>query len=461
MTNEDQRERLRWKLKPFPELVRLAWPIAVEMLSYSVMTLVDTVFASRLGATALGAVGFGGVTTFTMFCFGIGLVRGAKVLISQAVGAGRKDRILANVGGALILALAIGGVVAVAGQFVVLLLPRFADASASVRAAQPYVAIRVASAPIVLLAFAVREVRFALGDSRSPMRAALVANAVHVPLNATLIFTAGLGVTGAAISTVVAQTFEALWLLGIQRRDGLGFREATRRDLTDLWNTGLPLGLEALFNVGSFSVLVTLVARISDTDLAAHQVANQVNLFGLLPMFAVGEAAGVLAGQAVGAGEDGLVRRVARIAIATGSAYGIICSATYVCLGPLIAGSLTHDPKVVAIAVRLLGIAAVWQTFGVLYCVSASVLRGAGDVRFATIAMVAIAWVMTPPFAVLFGIHLGLGAFGGWLALLGEWVVGGTVLFLRVERGGWRKAAERSRARLAPPGILFPEPAKA
>lgn len=461
MTTEDQRERLRWKLKPFPELARLAWPIAVEMLSYSIMTLVDTAFASRLGATALGAVGFGGVVSFTLFCFGIGLVRGAKVLIAQAVGAGRQDRIAASVGAVLILAVAVGGFVAIAGQVVAALLPRFADASASVRVAQRYVAIRVASAPIVLLAFAVREVRFALGDSRSPMKAALVANAVHVPLNAALIFAAGLGVTGAAISTVVAQTFEGLWLLVVQRRDGLGLREATRRDVADVWNTGLPMGLEALFNVGSFSVLVTLVARVSDTDLAAHQVANQINLFGLLPMFAVGEAAGVLAGQAVGANEDGLVRRVARIAIVTGSAYGLLCSAAYVCLGPFIVGALTSDPKVVAIAVRLLGIAAVWQTFGVLYCVSASVLRGAGDVRFATIAMVAIAWVMTPPFAVLFGIHFGLGAFGGWLALLGEWIVGGTVLFLRVERGGWLQAAERSRARLVAPGILVPEAARA
>jgi MATE family multidrug resistance protein len=444
-------------------LVRLAWPIAVSMLSYSVMTLVDTLFAGRLGATALGAVGFGGVVTFTMLCFGIGLLRAAKVLIAQAVGAGRRDRIAAFVGAALLLALSVGGAIALAGQLIALMLPRLVDGSAAVRLAQRYVTIRLLGSPLILMAFAIREVRCALGDSKSPMRTALIANAAHVPLNGTLIFTAGLGVTGAALSTVIAQGFEAAMLLWIQRRDGLGLRAFGRRDIVDLWNTGLPMGLEMLFNVGSFSVLVTLVARVSDTDLAAHQVAHQATMFAILPMVAVGEAAGVLAGQAVGANEDGLVRRVARIAVLTGCAYGTLCSVGYVFFGSWIAGTLTHDPQVSAIAVRLLWVAASWQCFGALYAVAASVLRGTGDVRFATIAMVTIAWVVTPPFAILLGIHVGLGAFGGWLALLGEWIVGGVVLYLRVERRGWLPAAARSRERLAslPGEVFIAEPAKA
>ena len=39
---------LPWRHRPFPELMRLAWPIGVSMISYSVMTLVDTLFVGRL-----------------------------------------------------------------------------------------------------------------------------------------------------------------------------------------------------------------------------------------------------------------------------------------------------------------------------------------------------------------------------------------------------------------------------
>ena len=449
MTTLEQREELRWKLKPFPELVRLAWPIAVSMLSYSVMTLVDTLFAGRLGATSLGAVGFGGIVTFTLLCFAIGLLQGAKVLVAQAVGAGRRDKIAGHIGSALVAALSLGALVAIVGQLVALALPALASGSASVRLAQRYVSIRVLGAPVILVAFAIREIRCALGDSRSPMRTALIANALHIPLNATLIFGAGLGVRGAAISTVLAQTLEATLLIVVQRSDGLGLRAFTRRDVEDLWQTGWPLGLERLFNVGAFSALVTLLARVGDADLAAHQIAHQLNLFALLPMIAIAEASAVLTGQAVGANEDQLVLRIAKVATKAGAAYGALCALVYVTLGPAIAGALTSDPGVRRIAVHLLWIAAAWQAFDAAYLVAAAVLRGAGDVRFATLSMVTIAWVVAPPLAVLLAQSLGLGAVGGWLALLAEWAAGAVVLWARVLRRGWHGAAIRSRARLA------------
>jgi MATE family multidrug resistance protein len=449
MSNERQREELRWRQKPFPELVRLAWPIAVSMLSYSVMTLVDTLFAGRLGATALGAVGFGGIVTFTLLCFGIGLLQGAKVLVAQAVGAGRRDKLLGHIGSALAAAVCLGVIVGILGQLVSLGLPLVADGSRSVHLAQRYVSIRVLSAPAILVAFAVREVRCALGDSRTPMRTALIANGLHIPLNAALIFWAGLGVHGAALSTVIAQTFEAILLLSIQRKEGLGLAAWTRRDLSDLWQTGWPLGCERLFNVGSFTLLVTLLARVSDTDLAAHQIANQLNLFALLPMIAFAEASAVLTGQAVGANEDGLVLRVAKVAIWTSSAYGVLCAAVYLTVGPALAGMLTGDVEVRSVATRLLVIAAAWQGLNAVYLVSGAVLRGTGDVRFATLAMVFIAWLVTPPLAILLAVNLGLGAVGGWLALLAEWATGALVLSSRVWRRGWQQAAIRSRERLA------------
>ncbi|HEX4477573.1 MAG TPA: MATE family efflux transporter [Polyangiaceae bacterium] len=449
MITENQRDQLRWRRKPLPELVRLAWPIMVSMLSYSVMTLVDTLFAGRLGAVALGAVGFGGVITFTLICFAVGVLQGSKVLVAQAVGASRHDRIPGYIGAAVVLAVGFGAFIALAGQLVALGLPALADDSAAVRVAQRYVAIRLLGTPMVLVAFAVREIRCALGDSRSPMRTALIANGFHIPLNATLIFGLHLGVTGAAISTVIAQSLEAALLVLVQRKDGLGLAAWTRRDVADLWHTGTPLGLERLFNVGSFSALVTLIARVGDRDLAAHQIANQVNLFAVLPMLAIAEASSVLAGQAVGANEDALVRRVARLGLVAALIFGALCAAVYVLVGTLIAGELTSDHDVQALAARLLRIAAGFQPFVALYVVGAATLRGAGDVRYATIAMATIAWVVTPPLAALLCFHFHLGAAGGWIALVCEWAVGGIVLYTRLERGRWLPHAKRARERLA------------
>ena len=62
-------------------LLRLSWPIAVSMLSYSLMTAVDTLFVGRSGAVAIAAVGLGGMVSFTILTFAMGLLRGGKVIL--------------------------------------------------------------------------------------------------------------------------------------------------------------------------------------------------------------------------------------------------------------------------------------------------------------------------------------------------------------------------------------------
>ena len=105
-----------WIENPTAELVRLAWPIAVSMLSFGTMTLVDTLFVGRIGPAALAGVGLGGTLAFALVCFSLGLLRGTKVLVSQAVGAGRHDRLSSILGAGLLLAALLGGLTLVVGQ---------------------------------------------------------------------------------------------------------------------------------------------------------------------------------------------------------------------------------------------------------------------------------------------------------------------------------------------------------
>ena len=79
---------LSWSERPGRALLRLAWPITVSMVSFSTMTLASTAFVAQIGSDELAGVGLAGVVGFTLVCFGIGLLRGAKTLVSQAVGAG-------------------------------------------------------------------------------------------------------------------------------------------------------------------------------------------------------------------------------------------------------------------------------------------------------------------------------------------------------------------------------------
>src|SRR5690242_9990663 len=91
-------ESLDWERRPARELLRLSWPILISTISYSTMTLVDTLLVSGLGSAQLAGVGLGGTAAFALLCFSFGLLRGVKTLVAQAVGAGQRQEIGAYLG---------------------------------------------------------------------------------------------------------------------------------------------------------------------------------------------------------------------------------------------------------------------------------------------------------------------------------------------------------------------------
>lgn len=435
---------LTWRRRPFQELARLAWPIAVSTLSYSVMTLSDTLFVGRLGASALAGVGLGGVAAFTVMCFGFGLMRGVKILASQAVGGGRPERAATWLTGGLVFAGALGAVMLGVGQLVASQLHHLSASVAAGEAAETYLGVRMLGAPIVLTYVALREHRYGLGDTRAPMVASVAGNIVNVALDYLLIVHLEQGVAGAAWSTVAGHAVE-LSVLALRVR--WTFARVGLAELRTLWSVGLPTGLQFWMEVGSFALLTTIISTAGERQLAAHQIALQVVHFSFLPTVALAEAASVMAGQAVGAGEVRLVRSVARLAALVALAYTTVCTVALVAGGPLIASAFTPDTALRATTVGLLWMAALFQVADGAAVVARGVLRGTGDVRYPAVIGIVAAWVCTPPAAWFFGRWLGLGALGGWIGLSVEITAAAILFWWRLERLGWLPHARRSRAR--------------
>jgi MATE family multidrug resistance protein len=439
---------LAWKDKPLRELLRLSWPITISTVSYSVMTLVDTVLVGHLGRAELAGVGLGGVMAFVFLCFSIGLLRGANTLVAQAVGAGRQQEAAGYQGAAIVAALGLGFVTIGIGQVAAELLRAFAASPAAGEAVHTYLRIRILGAPFMLLFVAFREVRYGKGESRSPMRATVIANLVNIGLAYLFVFVWRRGVAGAAYATVIAHAVEAGVLALPRLREGWGLSTWTRAHLRALWRIGGPLGIQFTLEVGSFGLLSLLISGLSDVDMAAHQIALQVIHFSFLPAFAVAEAGAVLAGQAVGAGRDDLVIRVARRALAVTSVYTGLWTLVLVFGSRIIVSGFTPDGAVLTTTVALLHLAAVFQVLDAANMVARGALRGAGDVRFSAVVGVTTSWLCTPPLAWFLGYRMHLGALGGWLGLCLEIVVGATILWWRLERRGWAKAALATRAGL-------------
>ena len=440
---------LSWTDRPGRELVKLAWPITVSMLSYSTMTLASTAFVASVGADELAGVGLGAVVGFALLCFGIGLLRGAKTLISQAVGASRRDLIPDLLGGALGLALAFGVVAAIVGQLVAPLLVTFSASPRAGHFAAEYLVIRTLGAPLVLVYAAIRESRYGVGDTRGPMRASLVGNAVNIAADVVLIVGLDRGVQGAAIATILGTATELVvlaWPLRAQLRR-VTWRPAAVREV---WAQGVPNGLQFLMEVGVFLILTVMVARMSAIDGAAHQMVLHLINVSFLPAHALAEAAAVLVGQAVGAGKDELVPRVARRALLIGSLYSGACAVAFSIFGGLVVTAMAAgDGALAARATTLMHVGIAFLVADAANVIARGVLRGASDVRYAAIVGIVTSWVTTPPLAYLLGVVADLGAFGGWIALAIEIFVGATLFWLRVLYGGWRPAAAAARRAIA------------
>jgi MATE family multidrug resistance protein len=419
------------------------------MLSYSAMTLVDTLLIGHVGRAQLAGVGLGGIVAFGLLCFSIGLLRGANTLVSQAVGAGQTHDVPAYQGAAIVTALGLGLATMVVGQGVAALLPHLTATPEAGAAAQTYLRVRCLGAPFSLLFIALREVRYGQGLSRGPMRASLLANVLNIGLAYTFVFVFKRGVQGAALATLIAGGVEAALLaLPMERRD-FGLNTWTRNHLRSLWRLGGPLGIQFTLEVGAFLLLSLLISLLSEVEMAGHQIALQVIHLSFLPAFAVAEASAVMIGQAVGANRDDLVVRLARMAMMVAGAYALSWTLIFAAAAGWIASGFTHDGPVIATSVGLLHIAAIFQLMDAANVVARGALRGAGDVRYSAMVGVITSWLCTPPLTWLLGYRLGLGARGGWLGLTLEIVVSVAILWWRLERHGWGPAALASRARLA------------
>jgi MATE family multidrug resistance protein len=439
-----------WIAHPYRALLRLAWPVAVSTFSYSAMTFVDTLFVSWLGPASVAAVGLGGVTALTLLCFPLGLLQGVKVLVAQAVGAQQHRDIGAHLRAGLLLAVVIGLGIAALAYVAAEVLPFIASSAEVGALAITYLRIRALSAPLFLAFVAIRETAYGTGDTRSPMVASLLANLANIALVALFVLGLDLGVPGAAWATVLANCVELAVLLVARRdlvREGLG--RATQRlsaQVAAVWRIGVPTGFQFLLEVGSFTLLTFMVAGMSELALAAHQIIIQVLHLAFLPVQGMAEAGAVLAGQAVGADRDDLVRGVGRRAVLLAGCYAVASTLGSMLGADLVLRAFTDDPALRRVGADLMVIATLFLIPDAANVVLRGVLRGTGDVRFPAIVGIACAWCMTPPLTWLLGFQLGMGVRGAWLGLCGEIALGAAIVWWRLMRGGWCVAAARSRA---------------
>lgn len=429
-----ERGGLTWEAHPVRELWRLSGPMIVSLLSVSAMTLVDTLFIGWLGSTELAAVGLGGMGVFTVVSFGTALFGAARVRVGEAVGAGEQHVVRAELGAFLRVALVLGlgsTLLTAAGAY---LLPLLGKDAATTHLARDYMLVRALSCPCVLVTQALAQWRQARGDSAGPMRATLLANVVHLPLDALFVFALGWGVSGAAWATLASAGTEVALLFALQKRDGFFWEQSSFRGALTSALRGLPTGIERALDMIAFTAVPLLLLEVGAVHVAAHQIVLQLSLLSFLPLIALSDAVCILVSQAVGAQRPRLFVRLTRAGVTLTGAYALALGLLFVSIPSVLIRLFNEEPSVVAIGVRTLALAALLQGINAFYNLAKGILRGLSAIRFVAWVAVICAWVFTPPLTYLWGVRWGYGAPGAWMALCTETFVGTLIMGRRVLR---------------------------
>lgn len=436
----------RTPLTSHREVMGLAWPILVSMLSYTVMTAVDVVYVGWLGTAPLAAIGISASLVHLGTSFGNGLLGGVRVRVANATGARAPRRAEALAWQGLYLALGLGALAASFAPFGWIPLRWMGASDEVLPLASGYYAVRALGAPIAFLFTALVVAFQGRGDTRTPMRATLLANGLNVVLDPALIFGVGpvpaMGVEGAAIATVIGLAAGAGWLAFAARGSLRRVARPDRELLRSIWDVGAPQGFQYLFEVGSFTVFAALLASSGDAHLAAHVLVVRVVMLAFLPSHAVGEAAGVLVGQARGAGRPDRARAALNLATMEAVSWMLVMAAPMLLVPDLLVAVFGAEEQVRELVRPVLRLYATMQVLDAVSVVAWGALVGSGDTRFALRTNVTAAWAIKLPIAVLCTVGLGWGVFGAWVGIVSEFTFTALVYRLRVRGERWLAPAE-------------------
>ena len=193
-----------------------------------------------------------------------------------------------------------------------------------------------------------------------------------------------------------------------------------------------------------FTVFVFVVGRLGTVELAATNIALNVNALAFMPLvgFAMGTSA--LVGQAMGAGRQDDVPMVVRASLVLTFAYLTIMSAVFLLAPEVVLGLFQPrdmDPvafaAVVGMGRTLLMIVVAYLFFDGVSFIVYGALKGAGDTIFVmTSRLVLVILFMIVP--ILVGARLGFGIYYFWAVSCTFLVMLSLVGWWRFRQGKWR-----------------------
>ncbi len=426
---------------PKKAIRQLSGPLIIAMVLYSTYNIVNAIWVAGLGSEALAAVGFVTPLFLVLVGLGNGLGAGTTSLIARRIGAG--DR--AGADNAAVHAVMLTTVISIIVTIpLVLLTPDIALLFGAGKVAglcAEYGRVVFGGTILLLLTSVGSAILRAEGDTKRAMYLMALSALMNMVLDPLLIYTAGLGISGAAWGMIISQIFVAIILAYwfFVRKDtyvsisGLSY-SYQRQTMRDILGVGIPASLE--FFLMSFLAIVIngLLVTVAGTDAVAVYTAGwRVVIFAIIPLAAIGTSVISVAGAAFGGRRYEKLPDILDYSVKIGLMIAISLSIFTWLFAHQIALIFTYSPESSHLAPS---IAAFLSTMCLFYpfvppgIMSGSLFQGVGKGVTSLILNVLRNLLFIAVFAYLLGIVLGYGEHGIWWGIVAGDIMGGTTAFV-------------------------------
>ena len=442
-------------------VARLAAPLMATNAVQALLNLTDLWFIGRLSTDAVAAMG---AIYWIMSCAillfgGVGLA--VQTFVAQAYGSRRGARASRALWNALWASLALIPVFLTLSYVGPWLLHPFGLEPQVEQLALEYWRPRMAGAFIGSMAWAALGFFNGISAVRFTMAVVVTTTVTNAIANQWFMFELGMGMKGSAWATNLAQLVGVVLALTLFLRGETGRRYRSRLTWRPKWPViraqlavGLPIGVMYGADVLGLALSQMMIAQTGAIGAAATQIVMALTSMAYMPTIGIALAGTTLVGQSIGAGDRAWASRVGNVIIALCAAQMAFVAVLLLVVGPWVlpwfvsSGGPSAD-DVVALGLVLLWPAAAYQIFDGLYCGAGFCLRGAGDTRVPAATALVLSWFLFVPLAhtLIFapgqgwfdGLpQYGLGARGGWLALMIYVVLLGSAMFWRWRAGRWQ-----------------------
>lgn len=440
------------------DILGLTIPILTEQAFMTVMGMVNTIMAGRLGKEAVSAVGMVDSLNNIFIGFFSALAVGGTVVVAQYSGRGNGKKAndaakQALYGGVMIAFLVTVSIWAFKEPLIKLL---FGSAEKSViNATYSYLGITLFTYPLIAVLLISNGLLRGSGDTKTPAKITILMNALNVLFSYVLIYGinigalgikfTGLGIIGAALAIALARIVGASMVLTVLIRgsEKLKLRNVTKfrfdkELLLPVFNVGIPASVESLlFSIGKLITQIYIVS-LGTVAIASNSISGSIAGMLNVPGAAFSIAATTIVGQRIGRGKpeeaENSLMYLTFLSIGCLTILGIIS----IPFAPYLAELYSKDLGVIALSTKVIRMNGIFILAWSFSFILPAGLRGAGDVKYTMCTSIAGMWLFRITLGYILSITLGIGLVGVWLAMYIDWIVRGTLYYLRVKGGKWK-----------------------